>query len=305
MSGETSATAVGARRSDSVDSYLDAATWRRLSPSLGLCDPGHLQGVTVFDVDGPTGAALEGMILKEGYFHLPRMSWDMPVGAMADTIGRLVAQGYAAPFCFMYDEFWMIFAKVHGILRLLLGDGYRMLPDFWAWHVDPRSQQSGWKPHRDKGQRSLMPDGRPKSLTVWIPLTDAMPLNSCIYIVPADRDPTYNSPQEDQWSFAYQDIRALPSPAGGLFCWNQAVLHWGSSGSPRADGPRISIAFEFQRGDVSPFNTPLLEPLGAVPLETRLALVCKQLLQYRHMYNLPGDLQAFAEETLARLRRAT
>jgi ectoine hydroxylase-related dioxygenase (phytanoyl-CoA dioxygenase family) len=175
-----------------------------------------------------------------------------------------------------------------------------MLPDFWAWYIDPRAGTSGWAPHRDKGHRSLYPDGRPKSLTVWLPLTEATPLNGCMYVVPAYRDPTYNTPNDKEYRFTAQDIRALPSPAGGLFMWTQAVVHWGSHSSPLAAGPRISIAFEFQRGDVPPMNTPLIPPLSSLSVPQRLRLICKQILQYAHMYPLTAQLKAFAEAVMAR-----
>ena len=43
----------------------------------------------------------------------------------------------------------------------------------------------------DKGRRALFEDGSPKSLTTWIPLSNATALNGCMYIVPALHDPTF------------------------------------------------------------------------------------------------------------------
>jgi ectoine hydroxylase-related dioxygenase (phytanoyl-CoA dioxygenase family) len=175
-----------------------------------------------------------------------------------------------------------------------------MLPDFWAWYVDPRVGSSGWKPHRDKDHHALFPDGRPKSLSVWIPLTEATPLNGCIYIVPAHLDPTYNTPQDSDWKFQHQDIRALPSPAGGLFMWNQAIIHWGARSSPLAAGPRISMSVEFQRGDIPPMNQPLIPPMALLTVKQRLLMICKQVLQFQHMYALNPTLQKFAQEVVKR-----
>jgi ectoine hydroxylase-related dioxygenase (phytanoyl-CoA dioxygenase family) len=141
---------------------------------------------------------------------------------------------------------------------------------------------------------ALFDDGSPKSLTTWIPLTAATPLNSCMYIVPASQDPTYGTAEESEHKFDLPSIRALPAVPGDFFIWNQAILHWGSKTSPLAPETRVSIAFEFQRADVPPFNAPLLEPLGVLTFEARLRLIAKQILQYQHMYALDPEVEKFA-----------
>jgi ectoine hydroxylase-related dioxygenase (phytanoyl-CoA dioxygenase family) len=145
---------------------------------------------------------------------------------------------------------------------------------------------------------ALYSDGTPKSLTVWIPLTNATPLNGCMYIIPANRDKTYNTSDENEWKFDYPDVRALPGQAGNVFVWNQAVLHWGSRTSRFAEEPRISVAFEFQRADVPPFNQPLLNPKHLPSFEARLKLIAKQLLQYKHMYPLSPAMEQFSQNVL-------
>ena len=276
-----------------VDLFLQRQAWVDLNPTLNVCNPERNNPGQVVPIDEAMGNALEPLLVKEGYIQLDKVAWDLPLADMAQAIARLVGCGLVPPFCFMYDEFWMMFSRLHQVMCRLLGEQYAMLPDFWAWHVDPRVGQSGWKAHRDKGSKSLFPDGRPKSLTVWLPLTDATPLNGCMYMVPAYMDPTYNTPDDKAWRFQPQDIRALPIAAGGALCWTQAAIHWGSHSSPRAEGPRISLAFEFQRGDVPPMNTPLLPPFVSLTIEQRLVLICKQVVQYQHMYPLSLELKAF------------
>ena len=119
-----------------------------------------------------------------------------------------------------------------------------------------------------------------------------------MYIVPATQDPTYNTPQDKEWKFDHAAIRALPAEAGDVFMWNQAVLHWGGQTSRFAEHSRMSIALEFQRGDHAPFNTPLLGTLPAPDFDARLKLVCKQILQYAHMYPLTADLAAVARRLI-------
>jgi ectoine hydroxylase-related dioxygenase (phytanoyl-CoA dioxygenase family) len=185
------------------------------------------------------------------------------------------------------------------VIESVLGPGFLRLPDFWVWFVDPKRGEKGWTPHRDKNRSTIREDGSPKSLTVWIPLTESTPLNGCIYMVPADRDPTYNTDRQNEWLFDYQDIRALPAAPGSILAWNQQVLHWGASGSLREINPRISVAVEFQAGDVPPYREPLSMANSVPSFDFRRQLIAKQILQYQHMYPLDPEVRAIAEQMLA------
>jgi len=79
-----------------------------------------------------------------------------------------------------------------------------------------------------------------------------------------------------------------------VLAWNQAILHWGSRASDHGEGPRIGAAFEFQRGDRAPFSSPLLDPGRQLMFTERLALIGRQILQYRHMYPLTEEVAAIA-----------
>lgn len=273
--------------------------WLGMNPRLHVADGQFLSTFTPFNIDADLAKRARELVLREGYIHLPGpIPWGLPLDAMRDAVGNLKGAGLSPVFAYAYDEFWVIFARLHNLIQAILGDDYMMLPDFWAWHVDPRAGEAGWSPHRDKGRQSLFPDGTPKSLTIWLPLSNANPLNGCMYMLPADRDKTYNTENERQWAPNLPDIRALPATAGDIFCWNQAVLHWGARSSPRATEPRVSIAFEFQLTKVDPFNRPLLPPMTVPGMERRISLICKQILQYKHMYPLSAELQALAMERL-------
>src|SRR5262249_11262080 len=140
--------------------FLQAEAWLGLNPALNVANPKRLGTFNLPTLDDATGNALEALLVREGYFQLPPVDWGLPLEEMARAIARLVGAGLVPPFCFVYDEFWLLFFKLHGLLTRLLGDGYRWLPDFWAWHVAPQAAQSGWRPHRDKGRQALLPDGR-------------------------------------------------------------------------------------------------------------------------------------------------
>jgi len=162
---------------------------------------------------------------------------------------------------------------------------------------DPKSGEAGWTPHVDKGPYALTPDGRPLSITVWIPLSHATPLNSCIYVLPASSDPEYRAEQRRR-DVDFTQVRALPASPGDWLCWNQAILHWGSSTSRFAQEPRISMALEFQTGAIPPFNEPLIRDPESLDFDTKLRLVAKQILQYRHMYAIDPVVEALARSLL-------
>lgn len=195
----------------------------------------------------------------------------------------------------MYDEYWELFFSLKGLLSFVLGSKLQMLPDFWVWYVDPVKEESGWGPHRDKTINSLMSDGMPKSATVWVSLSDSNPLNGCMYLIPANKDSGYRDFISNSLPADFQSARALPVPAGSVLLWNQRVFHWGGRSSKYAAEPRISMAVEFQRGDIPAYNHPLIAMSSIPPFELRLKLIGKQILQYTHMYNYSDELISLAK----------
>ncbi|CAJ0888635.1 hypothetical protein AMST5_03894 [freshwater sediment metagenome] len=274
---------------------LDTKFWQSLAPDFNVCSPPSFKEIEQCDFTERKLEEARHRLTIEGYFQA-RCKWMADSDRMAEFAGQLSHMGLPSVFAFVYDEFWLPTLQLHPLLRSLLSEDYVMLPDFWVWNVDPAKGGAGWKPHRDKGRVSLNEDGSPKSLTVWIPLTEATPLNGCMYIVPAHLDPTYNTERENSRQFDYASIRALPAGPGDFLVWNQAVFHWGGKSSPAATDPRISMALEFQRADVPAFNTPLIPPLSPPPFEARLRLIAKQILQYQHMYQLDGKMLKLAQE---------
>jgi hypothetical protein len=121
-----------------------------------------------------------------------------------------------------------------------------------------------------------------------------------MYILPADRDPNYGTPRDHQTNLELQNVRALPTPAGGVVAWTQALFHWGGRARNPIGGPRISISIEFQRGDEAPIYEPLLDPHKMPDLTLRLRLILRQVLQYQHMYPVPPAMRALAEATAFR-----
>jgi hypothetical protein len=278
--------------------------WRDLCPDMSI----ERDATSIAAAVGNTQVLLSDL-KREGYIQAAGAFPEERISPIREAVTTLSQRGIPLPFAFVYDELWLAFQGISALLTTVLGEGYRALPDFWVWHVQPNENASGWGPHRDRVQPTLDPDNSPHTLTVWLPFTDATPLNGCIYVLPALFDQRF---EERRWDGEGnnvvqnpQDIRALPATAGSLLAWNQAILHWGSRGSRLGGGPRISAAFEFQRGDHAPFNSPLLDPGRVPPFSERLGLIGKQVLQYRHMYPLSDDIAAIATSLFERFMPST
>jgi len=266
--------------------------WRETFPELTITGSAG-QAVAALE-PGRLGIVAERMRV-EGYFQEADAELVDLAERLSRAIERCASLSIPPVFVFLFDEAWQVFDRQRETLASLLGPGFQVLPDFWAWRVDPQAGQAGWRPHRDKGYLSLRPDGTPMSLTVWVPLTEAKPANGCMYLLPADRDPVYGTENENNWKVDFPAIRALPGKPGDWFCWNQAVLHWGGQTSKFCHEPRMSIALEYQRGDIPPMNEPLLGTSPRLSFEDRLRLIAKQILQYQHMYPLPQPMRDFAQ----------
>ena len=271
------------------EQVTDVAFWRDLRPDLSI---ERARPAPVFDV-GDTDF-LWGTLLHEGYVNVPGVVSTSYVQPIFECVRCLHARGIPLPFAFVYDELWEVFQGVAPYLSAVLGDGYRMLPAFWAWFLPPSDEAAGWGAHRDRLVQMVTDDNVPLSLTVWLPFSDATPLNGCVYVIPMYIDDYFERRVWDETSSTAgrdpRNIRALPATAGSMLSWNQGLLHWGGRASRLAPVPRCSAAFEFQRGDVPPFFEPLLDPTRVPTFGERLGLVARQILQYQHMYPLAPEV---------------
>lgn len=273
----------------------DIAQWRTLCPEL------HVEGNIerpLFDMGDIEELVKE--IRTEGYVNVPNVLPESLFGPLRRGVERLYESGVLLPFSFVYDEFWLAYQGAARFMSAVLGQDYRALPDFWTWRVPAADTGAGWGPHRDRVQPTVDPDNSPHSLTVWLPFSDATPLNGCMYVLPAHLDERFQTRVFDGPGNNHvadpQRIRAVPATAGSFLAWNQALLHWGGRGSRLGAAPRISAAFEFQRGDRQPYNMPLLDPMRMPSFEERLGLIGKQVLQYQHMYPLAPDMERIATD---------
>ena len=127
---------------------------------------------------------------------------------------------------------------------------------------------------------SIGSDGLPKLVNVWIPLTDATTLNSCMHVLPGHLDPLYPhggsraNPVGDQNKLILlQNVRALPAKAGSILCWSTGLLHWGGRSSQRATHPRLSFAVYFQSRELPPVHSTTMNIPSPISFRNRVYLV--------------------------------
>lgn len=274
------------------ESWRTPEFWRSLCPGLHAGDIGGTEDNRVV-VSARQLEDAKQQFLEEGYCSFEGVDWGLDFLALRACFETLRAHQWPPVFVFVYDEFWQLISRMAWLVGELLGGEPKRLPDIWAWHLEPALAETGWEPHRDKGCKTLFEDGSPKSITYWLPVTEALPLNGCIYLLPKNKDPHYNTEKEMRPNVPLTEIRALPSAPGTLWFWNQAVLHWSGRAHPSALSPRLSVSCEYQRADVPPYKEPLTDPSKAPPFSGRLALIARQLIQYRHMTPLTPEVEAW------------
>ncbi|WP_167506494.1 phytanoyl-CoA dioxygenase family protein [Corallococcus carmarthensis] len=267
----------------------DLDFWRRLQPEAPITEhPWKALG----DIPAPgrpeEARELAARLRHEGYFQTGPLVPEAMIRQMRSCIEAVRKAGFPPMFALVYDVFYQALAHARPTLEAMLGEDFQLVPNFWVYYVETKDDGKGFEPHRDaEYPDTIGVDGMPTVLTVWVALTDATPLNSCIYVVPIHRDPQYPNALRNLRTggqrIALEDIRALPTQAGTVSCWNQYIYHWGSRSSQRARVPRISYALYCQRGDVSAVDDVRLDPRGPIGFGTRVALICRSLYRYSHL----------------------
>ncbi len=257
--------------------------WKSLNPDLTISDRPFLRPAPQLSTESMDTDSYVRQMKQEGYFKLDAVLPRDDMERMATAVINLVDKGFPPVFVYVYDEFLQVFKHLSPILTPIFGEKYRMVTNFWAWHIPAAAKGAGFAPHRDLTGKTLMrPDGMPGMATVWVPLKDVTTLNACMYVLPTDQDPNVPDNMADITipPESIQSIRALPGKAGSVMCWNQSVLHWGSNSSEWADDARISIAAYLQRADEPGLTNISLEPLQQVTLDFRLGVIGMLMSHY-------------------------
>ena len=266
--------------------------WRRINPHLGVTDTPFADRPTTYEFAARDIARARQQICEEGYLHSGPGVSAADCQALSTAMGRIIEAKHHPMFLAVYDEYWRVLQGIAPLLTPILGQHYRVLGDFWIWCISHQTANKGWRPHRDHQFRqrvTLRDDRTPTVVTVWIPFTDATPLNGCMYLLPLSRDPNFPDRPDAFEASSLQDVRALPAEAGSVLAWNQYVMHWGGAASKWADGPRMSTGIYVQAGDVPLFTDKPVDFDQALPFEKRLSLIAANMLLYQNEHRFPAE----------------
>lgn len=216
----------------------DTSFLAALAPELGAQPAGSVTREPSED-----GRALA----REGWLSASRVLSDVETNAIASAIDALSRETLPPLFVYAYPAVWAIGARIAEAISRVLSARYDFIEDAWAFRVPVGPAHAGWPPHR--GSYELARDrSAPDSLNVWIAISDATVDNSCMHVVPLDRDPAYPNDLRSHAAAATEGV-ALPVAAGTALVWNANVLHWGGPSTERAKEPRTSITFTLRRHD--------------------------------------------------------
>src|SRR5687767_13923209 len=141
---------------DWVDAACRPDFRRALEPAMTLAGP---PAASLVAIDDARRDALWNDLLTDGYFQLEPVLPAAQVERMARALLRLRDAAIPEVFLYVFDEPWHLSAQLGDLLAAVLGTGFRALPEFWAWCIEPRRNEKGWHPHRDLGFTSLRPNG--------------------------------------------------------------------------------------------------------------------------------------------------
>ncbi|AFY81563.1 phytanoyl-CoA dioxygenase family protein [Oscillatoria acuminata] len=266
----------------------DIRYWQNLNPNSRISNQPFEGPTSPPQVSPPQLEEFVSQLREDGYFQTEPLIPPATLAEMRTCIETVKQAGFPAMFALVYDIFYQVMGHFEAIVAEMLGPGYKIVPNYWIYYIDPEDSGKGFEPHRDaEYENTIDSTGMPTVLTLWIAITDANPLNSCMYILPANRDPQYRQAitnlKTEATEFKLEDIRALPTAAGTLSCWDQYVFHWGSRSSKRAKFPRLSLALYCQRGDIPPVEDILIDIPSTLDFKTRLGIICRGLYRYSYL----------------------
>ena len=275
-----------------IETLLTPLYWTAVCPylSIAVLAPGGAAAAAALCTTGTSlpelDAARAASLCTRGFFRVDAASTGITSSAIANLergVHRLVALGHSPSAITMYDESWAAGASLTPALRRASGNAPGS--DTVAFLVAPgRHLFSG--PHRDKplaGVESFRSGGAPMFVTAWLALSGAPPESSCLYFLPASKDPGYGGPgdlvrEALPTPLAWPSIQSQPCEAGDCLVFSHRLLHWGGEAEEGAP-PRAALSFSFADPafEAAAFDAALL-PFP--PLPVRLALIAGQAILY-------------------------
>lgn len=284
-----------------LDDLANQDFWKALNPSAHITDTPFI-GAGEVKFSAEQQQSLVQHVSVDGYFHTPPVLDIDELIKLRQIVLNLYANGLLPMFASVYDEFWQLIIKLRNCYAPLLGNGYRLTPDFWVFYVKQDINAHGWNIHRDAefDKQSIKENGLPHLLTVWVPLTDVTTSDSCMYVVPRVYDEIYHQIRRGELAHSegvplpiqLNQIRALPVKAGEMLGWDSTLFHWGSVSSFWATSPRISIGIYYEADDQNLYVTgknydstrKYIEQYNlnsVISFESRLTIVANNLHTYK------------------------
>jgi hypothetical protein len=257
----------------------DSAFWCGLLPGFSI---GEHEQMTSMRFETGDGTAVREQLRASGYVHLPSACPADLAAELGAGLALLVGRGLPAVCLFLYDQPWRLLQAMAPRIEAVFGKPFLLMSNFWAWHVPNDDASTGFAVHRDYYEPLVGMRGEPLSANVWIALSEARPPGSCLYFLPAERDPNYPFNLRDTSIHTLPDVVAVPSRPGDVIIVGANVLHWGSRSSAQATTPRLSLAMQIQGKDTPPLSPQLWEPERIPGFADRRHLVASQLRQFRH-----------------------
>lgn len=312
--------------------------WQALLPDMAAIDSHALPGNSPpGEPDASQFTMAKTALLSKGYCVIPPSlpcvdegnhqdhASDIRLHRLQQGARQLLKLGWPPLFIFMFDAAWELLDGIWAPIRTLLGEDCELDPSAFCWiarHEDMSAEsgdecdgdaQAGLNfgmPHRDfTCLDSIGPDGSPRLLSIWVPLTHVTTENGCMMVVPRSLDSHFSK----RWAYAHMrpalpgaedgvtelrfDLQAArpiaPLSPGSIVAWNGNLIHWGTRCSSPEVTPRVSFGFNFLRaGCRLQSGAPPLTQASAriLTVPERLAIISRSLLAYSPWFDLTHSI---------------
>src|SRR5208337_1873305 len=178
-----------------LDRVEDIDYWRRIDPTVSISEY-PFRGLENSQTVSPEVLESQAAWLREeGYFQTDPMVPAAMLREMAECIDVVRKAGFPPLFALVYDAFHVAFRHFHPIIKNIIGETYYIIPNYWVYYIEPSDAGKGFEPHRDaEYPDTIDASGMPTVITLWVAVTDATPLNSCMYLVPRTATPITPGP---------------------------------------------------------------------------------------------------------------
>jgi hypothetical protein len=174
-----------------VDAVFKASFWRTLCPHLSVGQR-HEPDEEAKQA-GENDAANRKSITEDGFVKVGSLCRASQSAELARGVALLVEYGWPATFILVFDQTWELVDEVSSLMKRTTGNENNL--DILAWHIDPREGETGFSPHRDRSPddptATFRADKTPRYSSAWVALTEAHERNSCLHMIPMERDPGY------------------------------------------------------------------------------------------------------------------